>query len=397
MSPRKTYPAVTAAAVLLTLLAAVYLTDGFGALLSGTAIPGDLRNFWIQQRAVASGHNPGEFKQLTAKRNGVPLNLGEDRAERTAGLLRGCSYPPWAMLTLDLIVPPVSQEAARRWFAAMNAIALLGIAAWAYASPPAIPPSHRLLLAGGALAVFSNAVVLRVGQISTVMTLFLVGMSVLECRGRSATAGLMLALAAAKPHMSAPFGALLLMRGRWKGLATLLAYLVVSSAVVCFQVGESPWKMFGQLGRGVSDYAPDAHLGILDPLKLLGLPASVIISTGLLLGGAITAGLVWRFRERPTGHLMAIAAVVGQLWTYHRRYDEVVIVLLLVALGRLAVEQRTRIAWTGFVIVGLSLWLPHRDVDWYWVAPLSYAAWIAGLAVLLRSPPLSNGEQCVQC
>ena len=105
---------------------------------------------------------------------------------------------------------------------------------------------------------------------------------------------------------------------------------------------------------------------------------------GAALGVVVSSWLVWRYRKRSVLELMAVTAVIGQMWTYHRRYDEVAVVLLLVALGRLAITQRTRWAVAGAIAVGLSLWLPHRDIDWQWVGPVQYLVWIAGLVVLLR-------------
>jgi hypothetical protein len=91
---------------------------------------------------------------------------------------------------------------------------------------------------------------------------------------------------------------------------------------------------------------------------------------------------------------MAIAATVAQLWSYHRRYDHVGLIFLLVALGQQALVGHRASARLAFALVGLSLWLPNRDTDWTGIVPLlAEGIWIFGLITLLCNGEPTNGGE----
>jgi hypothetical protein len=274
------------------------------------------------------------------------------------------------------------------YFAILNVIAMGLIACWAFQDGRIAGQSWACAFTTGALAIFANGVCLRVGQLSILVTLFLVGMLVCERKEKQGWAGVLLALAAVKPHISVPFGLILLMRRRWRGLAVLFGYFLITTCIVCLRVRTTPWQTLIQTIPEMHSLGGQLHFGVFDPLRRLGVSKPVVTALGLGLGSAAGLVLIWCYRRRATLDLMAIAAVIGQLWTYHRRYDQVVIVFLLVALGRLVAIRRTPWAVVGLAAVGLSLWLPHRDVDWFgWPATLQHAAWIVGLVILLGHRP----------
>ncbi|MEA5512021.1 hypothetical protein VB715_19805 [Crocosphaera sp. UHCC 0190] len=91
--------------------------------------------------------------------------------------------------------------------------------------------------------------------------------------------------------------------------------------------------------------------------------------------------------------LFAIAAVGGRLATYHRAYDNFMIIFLLVPLGYSTFKYSTKILWFGFIIVALSLWgtVKMSKNDLYELFQLF--AWMIGLAVFLISQNKDNSSQ----
>jgi hypothetical protein len=116
----------------------------------------------------------------------------------------------------------------------------------------------------------------------------------------------------------------------------------------------------------------------------LGVPqvwaVPLLAATALAVGSAV----LWRFREHPIPIKAALLAVVARLWTYHRRYDDVLLVFFLVPLGVHALRRRTASAWLGFFAVGLTLWPPIRQEDTgSLLIAVKIVIWLAALGELL--------------
>ena len=105
-----------------------------------------------------------------------------------------------------------------------------------------------------------------------------------------------------------------------------------------------------QIAMGISSFSSvllDLHLD-----RKIATPLAAI--TGLLLAGV----LMWLWRNSSTLTLFAIAATTGRLWAYHRPYDDVMLIFLIVALGKLVMTHRSIGTVFAFCLVGLSLWAP---------------------------------------
>jgi hypothetical protein len=114
---------------------------------------------------------------------------------------------------------------------------------------------------------------------------------------------------------------------------------------------------------------------------------------GPVLGMGTCFWLLWKYRSRSPLILFAIPAVIGRLWMYHRRYDDAMLVFLLVPLGLLALSRRTPATLVSFLIVGLSLSAPPRDSDQTTAVILAKVlVWIVGLWHLLQCSEAGDGE-----
>jgi hypothetical protein len=108
----------------------------------------------------------------------------------------------------------------------------------------------------------------------------------------------------------------------------------------------------------------------------------------LLSGIVVAAGLIWHYRSRSNEVLMAIAAVVAYVSTYHQRYDAVILIFLLVPLAGLALRHGSKAAWAALVLNGLFLWFPFTQRLYFIPAVITSHCAVAiwGLCVLLRGP-----------
>jgi hypothetical protein len=144
----------------------------------------------------------------------------------------------------------------------------------------------------------------------------------------------------------------------------------------------NPWIQ-EQISLGCNSFSSlliDLHLD-----KKFATPLAAI--TGLLLAGVLFS--LWR--NSSTLVLFAIAATVGRLWSYHRAYDDVMLIFLLVALGKLVLRHRSTGTVLAFCLVGLSLWAPFPIK----FPPLAIqiavmSSWLFGLAILLAWEPRSG-------
>jgi hypothetical protein len=84
--------------------------------------------------------------------------------------------------------------------------------------------------------------------------------------------------------------------------------------------------------------------------------------------------------------------MAGRLWTYHRYYDDTILVFLLAAVGAAAIRGKSRVGAVTFAVLGASLWLPQRlvadDVGLgitIWLPMI--LVWLAATGVLLAIAP----------
>jgi hypothetical protein len=97
--------------------------------------------------------------------------------------------------------------------------------------------------------------------------------------------------------------------------------------------------------------------------------------------------LTWLWRDSSTLTLFAIAATTGRLWGYHRPYDDVMLVFLLVPLGKLALTDRSISTVLAFCLVGLSLWMPNKHIPRPVFQFAQISSWLFGLAIVLAWEP----------
>ena len=322
------------------------------------------------------------------------VHLHPERIDDDLGPVHPGAYPAWAVFTSLALFPPFDDF---RWTLALYTLLTLAalVATMVYAASIARrarpgSPGAQLLLCGASLALFGNAVSLRLGQSGPLMSAILIACLITHDRRRDLASGLLLGVATFKPSISALFACPHLVRGRGRSIAAASLYFAVATGVMLAWTGSRPLEVLREWYTQSAAW-DQGDSGVIGLLRASGLSRRLVTGAALGLGALVGLGLAFRFRTNSTLALSALLCVVGRLWMYHRRYDDTMLLFLLLALGALALRTGRRGPWGAFALVGLSLWAPLR-LAWHTppVIGLKLAAWGVGVLVLLLA--LGAGE-----
>ena len=338
-------------------LGGVYQTKGNLDLIAGadTSCAIDLRNRDIEHTIFARGENP--FDTFDA------------------------SQPPWAY-PLGLLLTAPSWPAVRVYFAVINALALAFLMLWAYREPRDAPPRVRWLLAGAVFAFGGSCTATEVGQVSIIVTALLAAALLFDRARRPLACGLMVALALIKPTIAAPFALALVVTGRYRAAAAAAAYGAAACAFTWSVTGALPHHMLQQMASSAAKYVGDGTLGVMDMLAAFGIVSAAQVALTPIIVTLPAMALLAASRHSLT-LAFAVAAVWGRLWTYHKSYDDVMLVFLLGPLGVIAFHERSRTAAAAFAAVGVLAWIPGRLLAGQEVQVIQLLAWPAALVVLV--------------
>lgn len=257
------------------------------------------------------------------------------------GTIESADYPPASYPVFWPFVGwGMSLDAARLVWAATSVV-LLGWLAWALPrAAGATDGLHRWFLAAVPLALYSTAASIRIGQASIhLMAAMLASVMLLANprirtdRWRTVAAAALMLLALTKPTFTAPLVWLLLVHGTVASIVTLFGgYVALTLLGASFQHPSLVALVQGWLGQSGSVQYDTAHANIHSWLGQMGhdswlLPASLLI---LLLAGVWT----WVHRRTDVWLVAGVLALVARFWSYHRWYDDILILLPLIALFR---------------------------------------------------------------
>ena len=346
----------------LTVIGLAYIAKG--ALIGATAHhPIDLTYIWTAQQKVMHGQDP------------------------YAGDLPS-PYPPPTFVLGATFMWPSSWTVARGYWTAINLVAIATTALWAFRLGRPFGRSRGCLLAASFIAMGSICHTLGLGQAGVVVTAMLVLLLWLEEKRSPVAQGLVLGASFFKPQISGLFVLSYLAKRRWDVVIVAGIYSLAAWLVVCW-VTHAPvlecFEVWGRMSKaGVLDHGNPSPYRLL---QMMGMSAPAALKvTGLVI---VTATLITSivYRRRSMLVQFAIVAVGGRLCTYHGTYDDVMLVFLLMVLGvEMLYDPRSR-ATIGFVLTGLSLWMPARMGDHASYAIFQLLAWPVALAVLLSITP----------
>jgi len=360
---------VLACAIGLFALGAAYQVKGNIDLIAGDTPSSavDLKNRDMEQTFFMEGKNPHD------------LMVG--------------SQPPWSYQFGQLLTWP-AWPAVRTYFASLNLVALAFLMLWAYHLARDVSLEGRLLLMAAVFAFGGSCTATEVGQISIIVTALLAGALWCDRAGHPYWCGVLVALSMIKPTIAAPFAVALMVAGRYRAAGAAAAYGAVATAITWIVTATSPIVMLRQMADGAAAYITAGTFGPVDLAALLGASPAAMVWIPLSLA---VPGLVLMAVVRPSLPLcFAIATVWARLWTYHKSYDDVMLVFVLVPLGVLAFgHARSTVAAAAFFAMGVLAWVPGRVLAITEVQIAQLAVWPIALLVLVHLERVAVRERWV--
>ena len=421
---RRTAPLLALAAALLLATSLVPLR-GLWLLHTGHGV--DMQSRWQEVHYFLRGIDPNVYG-LTSSQSATsdaPFVVFDDLATPGRAFPVGV-YPPWSYpLTAPLHLPG-SLGAATAWFVALNAAALAALVLWAGArgwraggagaSGPAgaagtatgepgigaVPAVIAATLAALSLLALGGLTrTLVVGNYGVVVLLLLVGSLLAIERARPVLAGLLFGAALLKPTLSGPF-VIALAAIAWRRHPRDAARLVASASAVVALASLVAWHATG-VDPLASTLAAQSHLDsyategggsallwerLLPPLEGVGEGGRSLRLDqylGMLLALAVGLALASLARHASALEQFGLASAIALTWSYHRPYDSLLLIFLLLALLERACLHRSAAAALAAALLGATLWTPTRHLGWPDSTPLLQGVWLAAALLLAVS------------
>jgi hypothetical protein len=366
------------AAAVLFCLAAAYLARGlYFLVLKPEHKTVDLWASWVNVQYVMHGIYPHQVRYDEA---GLPWPSRSGSAGAKVDITSS-SYPPWSYLT-GMLFYGLPWRYQRLYSCAVNLVMLALICAWAfrltrpYGRPAGVLAVACVLAMGGVCRTLGS------GQMGILIVGLLIAAIGLTENGMGLAGGLVLGMALAKVTISGLFILPFLARKQFRALAAAAAYVLLAYGVACAFTGVDPLTAGRLWLRTCSELGPQGA-GLVRFVITAGMPSRCATFVTLAVAACAGSALLFAWRRSSLATQLAIAAVAGRLWSYHRDYDDVMLVFLLVALALNMFRRGDRLSVVAFGLAGVSLWAPGRIVAFPAFQVFQIAAWVLTLAYLL--------------
>src|SRR5205085_87263 len=173
-------------------------------------------------------------------------------------------------------------------------------------------------------------------------------------------------------------------------IATAAAVLLGETLLFSLWTHSNPFFVLKQISSQSAQYVSEEN-GLIGLLMKAGVPSNVSILICFVSGLIAGCFLIWQSRHCSPLVLFAIAATIGRLWMYHRRYDDCMLVFLFVPLLTAAWKSPTSLPLLCVALLGLSLWFPLREPDQIaFVVSAKIASWVAALFAMLKKASVTE-------
>lgn len=299
------------------------------------------------------------------------LRLGEVqtwfRGEPVYGSIKTAVYPPASYAILWPLVGWLGITPAR-WLYAFTAVAAL---AWLVRLLVRVSGANsrtqRVFIGMIPLCIYATGATIGNGQIIVYIMPVLITGLLLLCPGSSGLwkdilGSFLVALALVKPSVAAPFlWIVLFVPGRLRpALLTALGYVGITALAISFQESDILSLIDGFRKGTVQMLSGEAavtysHTNVHSWLSFLGL-SKWIPAASLALFMALG---VWTYVHRrcDVWLLVGVVALVARFWTFHGWYDDLLVVLPLIALFRVATSGGSRMGqdWAAGALFAVTL------------------------------------------
>jgi len=280
------------------------------------------------------------------------------------GEMRAAVYPPATYALLWPFLGWLDEESARWFWALTSLTGLVGVVCLALLGSSAGSIQERFFVALIPLSMYATWVTIGNGQLVLhVLPALVAGLVLLHADKRdwrkNCSGAALVLFALVKPNLALPFCflAMLAPAGLASTVIILLGYGALTLLAASFQEQGllrllDEWltaaTSMAHRGAGAGSYA-NLHAW----LTYVGLEQWY---TALALAVAAVLGL-WTYRHRQADLwvIMGVTALVARLWTYHRVYDDLLCLLPMVSLFRIAKQSEPACAGAAGMLLAL-LW-----------------------------------------
>lgn len=354
----------------LVILAVSSLSVGFYYLAFHEAIPMDLRVRWVEQQYIYREYYP------------YPIGDSEPFVIPEIGPVNSGGYFPWSFFSSIMFFPPLSLEITRFYHLFLNLGGLVILGTFAYQVGAKYGRKEAIFSVAAALAINGHIRTLVIGQYGIIINALLILMFWLLQRDRNKLAGLVYGIALLKPNISALFFFILVLQRRYWAIITCLGYVGLGTLIIWRVTATNPVEMVMTVFRQSKSFA-DQGSSSVNFLVALGLNPDQAVLLLAPVAMAIVLLLFYQFRFSPLLTQFAIATVIGRVSTYHRNYDDLMVVFLLLALIDLGFRSPKLIHSLALALVAISLYLPARFTVIELVANAQLIIWFCGLVYLI--------------
>ena len=305
------------------------------------------------------------------------------------------SYPPATFPLLYPLIGGLTLGATSWLWALLNAIALAWLAITFSRHSGAVSRRERWFAGLWPLAANATGVAIGNGQITLFVLAMLVASALrlreLRTLGRDLCVSCLFLFALSKPNIAAPFFWIALFGSPTIRPATFIVagYALLTVFGAAFQSG-SVFSLFALAAANGSRVAgTNGYLDLSLWLHHLGYP-NVILPASLLVLAALG---VWTYlhRDNDIWILIGVSGIVARLWTYHSVYDDVLVLLAMVALFRVAKTTTGDTGVVAGILVGLSVasmlalssWTSESSLMFWITATVHAVVWGCDLAFLV--------------
>jgi len=356
--------------ILLIFISFIYFSLGFYDLLITENRAFDLFSRWQEQQYIYRGLYPYDVMK------GSPDIIPE------IGVIDSGGYPPWAFFTGFIFFPPISWELTRFYHLILNIISTLILAIFAYKIGFPYGRSKALFTLVACLAVSSHKSTLEMGQYGIILNALLIITFWLIQKYHNIWAGLIFGIAMVKPNISAPYFLILLIQKRFKAIFAFFLYIILGSTNIWVITKVTPVYMINKIFKQSKYFADKGYSGIHAFTGLGFDPKQATLLLGII-GLLVITIIIYLCRNYSLLNLFAICSVIGRVCTYHRIYDNLMLIFLLLALIKIFFDNPNKLNIFILSSVSLSLWLPAIIID---TANLEFAQiliWITALGHIL--------------
>lgn len=341
----KKQPILSVLTWILLLMSLVYLSKGFYTLAFEGGPDGarDLLERWREQQYIYL--------------KTYPYYMDRADIDPRLGRVRSGGYPPWAFFTGFFIFPNISWTLTRFYQVILNIVSLGILSRFAYQIGVPFGRSIAYFFVVACLAISSNSTTLNNGQYGIIINAFLIGVYHFVQTGKNSLAGIFLGLALAKPNISAFYLFSLAIDRRFRSILVAFGYIISATLYISWITKLDFRNVIARFLYQIK-YVADDGFSSINILAKMGISTefALFLVSSIALGLSVV--IFRKLQNTPLLILFAFASVTGRVLIYHRSYDDVMLVFLLLALLQLAFQNPNRYNIGSVFLAGLTLWIP---------------------------------------